>query len=345
MMPQLFARRMAHPKTAIVAVAFALALVALIAVTLGVGGPKNVVALLASLITTSRERVFFVGSSHDAAAGETLRLEWDRENVRSAGTFRFIYPCSAGISFSFADGTAIPCAGGAAIAPTSPLEVIPALDAAEPVTIFVSIGFTPDGATDASVIGSTAVTIHPQARALIAVTPPEATPTPAPKAGRTATTLTPGERKVSVYEFSAGTTTTATTTTIVPPGAIPNGTADLAVSVIATGTVDASGNAFAPTAQIRQGERAAIVFDVTNRGKGTSAPWNFVINLPTLEPYLFRSGTEAPLLSGEKIRFTIGFSDIRSGTTTAVITIDPDNALTDANRDNDHASAVFYRAP
>lgn len=337
-------RLRAHPKTTLIVAVLTAALIALGAIMLRVGGPTNAVALLASLLTTSRERIFFVGSSHDVATGETLRLEWDRENIRGAGMFRFTYPCTDDILFSFPDGTAIPCNVGAVIAPTSPLEVVPALEAALPITLFVSIGFIPDGTTDAAVIGSTAVTLKPNVPASIAITEtsPEATPTPAPPKSRTAT-LVPGERKVATYEFPAGSTTT--TASIVPPEPVPNGIADLAVRVITTGTVATSGNAFVSTSTIQKGEQAAIVFDVTNRGKGASAQWNFVVDLPTLEPYLFRSGTQATLLPGEKVRFTIGFSDIRSGTTTAVITIDPDNSLRDADRENDHASAVFFRTP
>lgn len=340
-----FPRFAAYPKTAVAAVALALALVMLIAASLGFGGPKNVIALLASLFTTSRERVFFIGPSHDATSGETLRLGWDQENIRGSGTFRLTYPCSANVEFAFADGTAIPCGSGAVIAQAAPLDVVPALDAADPVTIFVSIGFVPEGTAGASIIGSTAVAIRPRDTAPTAITPPMEAQTPAPTVRTGQPGLTPGERTVSVYEFPAGTTQTATTTTIMPPEPVPNGVPDLAVNVVSAGTADASGTAFAPATMIRKGERAAIVFDVTNRGKGTSAPWNFVVDLPTLEPYLFRSGTQAALLPGEKIRFTIGFSDIRAGTTTAVITIDPDNALTDADRGNDHASATFYRTP
>ena len=336
------ARLAAHPKTTIGVIVLAAALIALGSVMLGVGGPADTVSLLASLFTNSRERIFFVGSSYDVPAGELLRLAWEREGIRDAGTFRFTYPCVKGIKFSFPDGTAIPCDVGAVIALASPLEVVPALDAALPITIFVSIGFIPEGTTDATVIGSTTVTLNPKSPPPIVQNPPEATPTPAPSKSRTAT-LTPGERKVATYEFPAGSTTT--TTFVVPPSPTPNGIADLAANVIATGTVDSSGNAFVPASTVQKGQQAAIVFDASNRGTGTSAPWNFVVNLPTSEPYLFRSGTQAALLPGEKIRFTIGFSDIRSGTTTAVITIDPDNALKDANRDNDHASATFYRVP
>jgi len=333
-------RTAAHPKTVVSIIALAVALVTFGVMMLRAGGPRNAVALLASLFTTSRERIFFVGFPHPVAAGEILRLEWDREDIRRPGTFRFTYPCTGGIIFSFPNGETIPCNDGVVIAPVSPLEVVPVLDAIEPVTIFVSIRFVPDGADGAAVIGSTAVTLNPQVPEPIAEIPPEATLKPVlPRSG--SLVPTPGRRRVSVYEFPAG----STTTSAVPPSPVPNGTADLAVSVVATGTVDASGNAFVPASEIQRGQQAAIMFDVMNRGKGTSAPWNFVVNLPTAESYLFRSGIQAALLPSEKIRFTIGFSDIRSGTTTAVITIDPDNSLQDANRQNDHASAAFYRSP
>ena len=344
-MPSYPSRLTISPKTTVAVGILAILLIAGGAVLIGTGGPTNLVSLLASLLTTSRERIFFTDTPYDVLEDEVLRLGWEREGIRGSGTFRFTYPCTGdGIGFSFPDGTTVPCTEGAVIAPTSPVEIIPTLAADTPVTIFVSIHFFPENATVPSVTGSVAVTLRPKPAASSARTPsPILNSTPAAR-GATST-LTPGERTVTTYEFPAGSSVTSTTTLLAPPGPVSNGVADLAASVIDTGTVNANGDAFVSTRTIPKGEHAAIVFDVANIGKGTSARWNFIVNLPTLEPYLFRSETQPALLPGEKIRFTIGFSDIRSGTTTAVITVDPDNSLRDANRENDHATASFYRNP
>lgn len=331
-------------------IALATVLIAGGVVAFTVGGPTDFVSLLASLVTPTRERIFFTTELSPVTPRTIVRLLWDQEGIsQETGTYRFSYPCTAeGVTFTLRDGTPIPCNDGAEIGAISPLDVIPSTrSTTTPVTLFVSISFIPDGTGDTSVTGSVSLTVEPE-RPLAAI--PSSTPTPTPTPQNPPRTPSSGGvapraggETVSTYQFPTGSSTE--TTIALPPGPIPTGTPDLALRVIAVGTVNATGTAFTARTTIPKGERAAIVFDVTNQGKGRSAPWNFFVHLPTLEPYLFRSVTQNALLPGERVRFTIGFSDIREGTTSAVLTIDPDNVLNDADRSNDHATAMFYREP
>lgn len=77
-------------------------------------------------------------------------------------------------------------------------------------------------------------------------------------------------------------------------------------------------------------------------GTAVSKKWKFAANLPT-DYGDFQSELQNELSPGDRVRFTIGFRHPRrQGENPAVITVDPQNELHDANRANDHATTTIY---
>lgn len=120
--------------------------------------------------------------------------------------------------------------------------------------------------------------------------------------------------------------------------------ADLAVTIIGTGVLDAAGGAFRSQETISRGEQPAILFEVINLGGVSSERWRFTAGLPTFAGQ-FSSPEQPPLAPGERVRFTLGFLELNGpGANRAVITVDPENRLRDADRENDFAAAVLVRS-
>lgn len=125
---------------------------------------------------------------------------------------------------------------------------------------------------------------------------------------------------------------------------LPNGVSDLAVRIINTGIIDDVSGEFAVATSVPRNQQAAIVFDIINIGTAVSDPWNFYANLPSPDGY-FNSETQPALRPGDRVRFTIGFKDLNQpGENKAILTVDPKNAIRDANRNNDYATATLIRS-
>lgn len=124
---------------------------------------------------------------------------------------------------------------------------------------------------------------------------------------------------------------------------LPNGVSDLAAQIINTGVIDDASGEFSVATSVPRNQQAAIVFDIVNIGTAVSDSWNFSANLPSPDGY-FNSETQPPLKPGDRIRFTIGFKNLNQpGENKAILTVDPKNAIRDANRNNDYATATLIR--
>ena len=197
-----------------------------------------------------------------------------------------------------------------------------------PVDLKIEIGYIPQGGVEITESGIATLTIAPKG----------STGTPANENKKTASgtgngaALTPGQQKSKVYVTGGNS------------APIGTGAANLSIEIIDVGIINESTNVFQHATSVSQNMRAGTVFDVTNRGGVASQPWTFRALLPVASG-AFRSDTQDPLAPGSKVRFTIGFKDLtNAGNNSIIITVDPDNQLSDADRTNNTASTSIYRS-
>lgn len=175
----------------------------------------------------------------------------------------------------------------------------------------------------AAVIPETAKSTTPQPNH---ATPPKSPPPPS------TVKLIPGPATVREYELP-----------VPGPRILPNGVPDLSIQIVSIGVISDATGEFSVATSVPPTGQTGIVFDVANVGTAVSERWYFTANLPVLGG-LFASEPQPPLAPGERIRFTIGFRNLLNrGENRAVFTVDPQNALRDANRANDSATAVIIR--
>ena len=88
---------------------------------------------------------------------------------------------------------------------------------------------------------------------------------------------------------------------------------DLAISLIGVGAYSERTGILTPSATLREGERVALQFLITNVGTGTSDIWYYDAALPTHAGGVFRSGPQEPLAPGSGLLITLGFEASRAG--------------------------------
>ena len=121
-------------------------------------------------------------------------------------------------------------------------------------------------------------------------------PAPQPPAARVVET--PGEEKTFIYERGPETIE------------LKNGL-DLAVKIIDRGVINESAKELTATTSVKRGERAGVIFEISNLGNVKSGAWRFRAELPTSNGP-FESENQTALAPAERIRFTIGFGELIS---------------------------------
>ena len=121
----------------------------------------------------------------------------------------------------------------------------------------------------------------------------------------------------------------------------PNGTADLRVSITNTGVI--RNEDFRERKEVRENERAAVSFTISNAGTKETGVWYFSALLPTGETYYFRSENQQNLLPGDRIEYILAFDDIEGRRETELyVYADPTNSLSELSETNNIGEAVFY---
>lgn len=121
----------------------------------------------------------------------------------------------------------------------------------------------------------------------------------------------------------------------------PNGTTDLRVTIADTGVM--RNGDFRDRNEVREDERAAVSFSISNEGTKETGVWYFSALLPTGETYYFRSDNQQNLLPGDRIDYILAFDDIEGRRETKLyIYADPTNSLNEISETNNIGEAVFY---
>ena len=115
----------------------------------------------------------------------------------------------------------------------------------------------------------------------------------------------------------------------------PNQEPDLEVTILATGIITTD-NIFTPTESMKSTEKGAVRFQIRNIGGKETGSWTFNVVLPTFPMHIFHSEIQKSLRPGDRVEYTLGFDQVNSGLTEAVITInaDPTESIKEISENN-----------
>ena len=331
-------------KTLIVIAVAVLLVLGVIGVVKIIRSPATRLASLTSAILFSSERITINPIDAPIPSGESVALHWTHDGKTRDGSYELRFLCSDNFQLKLASGESIPCGISFPLGDvTSAIDLVPLVTAANPLSVPIAIGFIPSGALEQTLSAVTKILVTPAPEGK--KTKPS-TATPPPPSQGTGGTQGGGASGTSTAAVTI--TDGKQTTKIYPVGCqnkiLLDGTPDLAVKIADTGVVDGAAGNFTATSSVSRGQFAAIVFDVSNIGTAVSGTWQFSANLPTYESY-FVSDPQDPISPCDHVRFTLGFRTLNNqGSNVATITLDPQNALKEANRANDTATTTIFRA-
>lgn len=167
---------------------------------------------------------------------------------------------------------------------------------------------------DAIVASSTTATTTP-------LTPvfPGTKPNPTPVAGTPVTTVIPVQVPASTNYY---------------------GLPDLAVESVITGYLTSTDTStFRASNEVPDGRRGAVKFTIVNNGTNVSDRFEFEVKLPTTRGYTYSSKAQKALRPGERIVYTLGFDQTKSGDDRTIrIEVDQDNDIRESNESNNDRS-------
>ena len=305
----------------------------------------SALASLTSIFVPAGEVITLSAPSLTVASGEAFTLSWEHEKKSVEGSYTFRYDCADGVYFTSPNVT------GAAttvfcnvpfnfLNAADSITVTPVSNKNRFIDVTLAIDFTPNGASKATVTGTTVLTVVNDA---LASSPSTTDGTVTETPTQTPTTQTPGTTTNTPPKTTTPTQGPKTDHTYLVNGSIPqvsnpNGFVDLSVRVIEVGLVDKTTGAFTANAtppRVPVGSRIAVRFAVENKGTKTSPDFDFAAVLPTFPQNIFQSPTQQPLAPGDRIEFTLAFDqfvDADNGVIT--INADPSGRVNEPNKDN-----------
>ena len=254
--------------------------------------------------------VGFTLENYTYVSGEEAEIAWQYTGDTKEPQYTFSYECEPGVLLAVRMGSSwvnLACETPLLLRDDS-LMVRPTASASRFSDVTLAIGA--DGASATTVVSVVNSTLENGAPA---PTPKPTTPTtPTPTQPSTPVVVNPPVKPV----------------VITTPVVVRNDPADLAVSIEETGVLArvAGRDTFFPLSPIPTDREAAVRFIVSNLGDRTSGSWKFTAYLPTEDDsdYRYTSATQAGLLPGAQVEFTLGFDDLLpSSRGTIRIVLDP----------------------
>ena len=146
---------------------------------------------------------------------------------------------------------------------------------------------------------------------------------------------TPTTNVYNTYNSYGTTTTSSASASNVVTAVNVNGRPDLAIRLIAVGTIDRYTKQLSQSSYTNATDETGIKFEVVNIGNGASGVWSFSATLPSATTPNYQSDSQISLNPGDKIQYVLGFDNpVYSGTNSAYITINPLIYSTDSDTSN-----------
>lgn len=307
---------------------------------------RNVSAALVSLssIFVPADKITVVLQPATVESGVAVTLTWEHREPAPGGAYAFHYPCDTGVLLETPEHLAVKCGMDLSVSGRSTLTIIPLLTG-EVETLPISIRYIENTALIVS--GTAELTVTPSDKTADDRMEKVGSNTPVP--AKPMPVVPPPVKKETFTAYDGVTTATTgaktekTYTVTSPVPATANGLPDLMVNILAVGVIDPTTNVFTATSSVKLSERAAVRFEIANRGGKPSGAWRFNAVLPTFPAHIFHSEDQQTLAPGDKIEFTLGFDQIDPNQTTGTIVInaDPTSSIKESNEDNNMVKAVI----
>jgi hypothetical protein len=264
------------------------------------GAFSSLANLAESLQAPRNQELAITADRTEAPSGEAVTLSWP-ELGGLAGTFTISYRCADDLALELIDGDSAPrelrCDTSYSIAEATTARLRG--ETSSTTTTDVAIAFLRTNDTTPRREGTVSLTITPSAA--VVVTPlPETPATPLPNE-----IASPAPTPEPAPPATPRPTPPRTTTVITMPVSDPRGSTDLAVRLVAVGTVSAT-DQFTPKTTLTRNARNAVIIEVMNLGTKTSERWGGKIDLPGDSTY--ELSDQKPLRPQERAVFTVRFS-------------------------------------
>lgn len=275
----------------------------------------------------------------NAMSGNDVHIEWERKG-NDEGVMSFSYACTDGFYFTIS-GSPVPCNAPFTMTPTTrELIVVPHTDK-ESVDAPVAITYT--NAANESVRATETLTVvrNPLGETTESTTSEDSVDTDETTTATTpAATPTTTSSGTGPIEPTANTATTKPTyvqptmqTVRIPRASNPYGVADLHITGIKTGMVNAYGN-FSEQYNVSKYDRGAAVFTIQNAGTKETGIWYFSANVPSQGGYTFNSQPQPTIMPGGVAEILITFDQLYPGTRAITVHADSYNAIPESNEYN-----------
>jgi len=292
---------------------------------------------ITSIFVPSSEELILSAPSLTVSSNETFTLSWEHTKKSTEGSYTFRYDCADGayLESPAASGTETMIYCNVPfnfLNSGNSITLTPVSNENRYIDVKLYVDFIPNGASKATVTGSTTLTVvnggvtgSPTVTGTANV-PAEPT-TPAPKPA----TPTKGPETSATFPVS-------NSNIAVVIASNPNGYTDLTARILELGVVDKTTGIFtASSSPMRNppGARIAVRFAVENLGTKRSPQFDFTAVLPTFPSYFFTSPMQQELSPGDRIEFTLGFDTFdQSGKGTFVINVDPSSRVNEPHKNN-----------
>jgi hypothetical protein len=268
-------------------------------------GAFTSLANLAETLSGRSERTITItGPAGEVAAGSEVTLSWEAAPV--PGSYTFSYECVDGVAIEIRKNDTVRevrCDTTYSLDDATTIHFLVTSRELDSASVPYTVTFLRKNDTMSRLTGEGQFTVRRDS----------AVATPAPE---TSTETTPREVVMSPTPTGAPTPTTPTAPpTTAPatgntytyrylPESNPNGTIDLAVRLIAVGTI--RGTNFTEHTTLQSGRENALRFEVKNHGTKTSDTWSYRVSLPDGSTYV--ADEQKPLKPNERSTITITFN-------------------------------------
>lgn len=261
-------------------------------------------------------------------SGEAFEMSWDHKEKAKNGSYSLYYPCVDDVFITVqtldeGKKTALCNKQFDFVNRNNELKLIASNAGEEIVKLPISISFTPNGESEATITGVVAIEVAP-GKVVEGVAKDSSTNT------ETKTT--------EVIRYIPIQTLPSTNVTYPVSGGTrisnPNGFPDLRANLLEVGVLNSS-NQFTRTDTLRRSDyKIAVRFRIENIGDKTSDPYRFNAYLPTYPAQTYNSDVKPGLQPGEYVDYTLGFDRPVEGNTAVRIQVDGGNYIIESSEIN-----------
>lgn len=295
-------------------------------------------AVSLSSIFIPAEKLAVATDKSAVGSGEVFQLSWGfiSTSTTADGSYTVSYPCIEGLhleAVSRPSNDLIFCnTAFRFLNDGNKLTLVAVSNRPQPIDVPLTVSFTRNNEASVSTQASTKITVS-------AGTNPNTIQPPVAPANNTTNnnaTNTTGNYRPNDVVLIPGSNGQASTNNL-------NGNVDLTARVLETGYINKDTGVFTPAKEVKADQRAAIRFEVINLGTKTSGDWTFAAVLPTFPSFIFQSGGQRPLASGDRVQFTLGFDSIlRQAENSFTLNVDPLGSVQENDRANNIIKGKIY---